>query len=124
MIFKNDRGFSLIELLTAMTIVSILSAIAVPQYSMYKSRAFNANVTADLKNAVVAQEALYAETEQYVECVNLTCETVLPGFSISQETQITIVTTLDNQEFEVTTTHPYASESYHYDSTVGAITIL
>ncbi|MBF0542687.1 MAG: prepilin-type N-terminal cleavage/methylation domain-containing protein, partial [Nitrospirae bacterium] len=49
-ISRNIKGFSLIELLVVMTIVSILATIAVPQLSIYKQRAFDAVSLTDLRN--------------------------------------------------------------------------
>ena len=36
---KNNRGFSLLEVLAAVTIIGILSAIAIPQFQNYKEGA-------------------------------------------------------------------------------------
>jgi prepilin-type N-terminal cleavage/methylation domain-containing protein len=62
---RNDKGFTLIELLVVVAILGILAAIALPQYSQYRSESYCARVTADAKNAYIAMEAYYAAHLHY-----------------------------------------------------------
>ncbi len=64
MIKKNEKGFTLIELLVV-AIIGILAAIAIPQFASYRAQAFCSRVESDVKNTVIAQEAIYADTEAY-----------------------------------------------------------
>jgi len=41
---RNKKGFTLIELLTVVAIIAILAAIAIPQFSAYRKKAYNAEV--------------------------------------------------------------------------------
>ena len=42
-------------------IIGILAAIAIPQFSAYRSRGFNATANSDSKNAYTAAQAYFAE---------------------------------------------------------------
>ena len=61
---RSRKGFTLIELLIVVAIIGILAAIAIPQFSAYRLRAFNAAGVADIRNSKTAMESYYNDHQQ------------------------------------------------------------
>lgn len=49
-----ESGFTLIEIMIVVAIVSVLSAIAIPQFNEYRARSSDATAQSDVKNAMQA----------------------------------------------------------------------
>lgn len=62
---RNRKGFTLIELLIVVAIIGILAAIAIPQFSAYRAKAYNSAATSDLKNSKTSLESYYADNQTY-----------------------------------------------------------
>lgn len=116
----GSRGFTLIELLVVVAIIGILASIAILQFGTYRRRSFDAAANADLRNAALAQEALFLGGGAYVSCRNATCNQRLPGFHRSKN--VTIRMRRAATSFTGTTTHPNGSgKVWAYDSAAGGI---
>ena len=62
---KSNQGFTLIELLIVVAIIGILAAIAIPQFSAYRQKAYNSASNSDVKNLKTGFEAYMAENQAY-----------------------------------------------------------
>jgi prepilin-type N-terminal cleavage/methylation domain-containing protein len=61
----QTAGFTLIELLIVVAIIGILAAIAIPQFSAYRAKAYNSAATSDLKNTKTSLEVYYTDHQTY-----------------------------------------------------------
>ena len=62
---RSKKGFTLIELLIVVAIIGILAAIAIPQFSAYRAKAYNSAATSDLKNGKTSLESYFADNQHY-----------------------------------------------------------
>lgn len=62
---RNQKGFSLVELMVVVAIIGILSAIAIPQINKYMARARQTEAKTNLSAIYTSNKAFYAEYNIY-----------------------------------------------------------
>lgn len=62
---RNQKGFTLIELMIVIAIIGILAAIAIPQFNKYRARSFNTQAISDVKNVKNEAGGYYSEYDNY-----------------------------------------------------------
>ena len=58
---RNEKGFTLIELMIVIAIIGILAAIAIPNFISYRKRSYDTSANADAKNVYTAAMAYYVD---------------------------------------------------------------
>jgi prepilin-type N-terminal cleavage/methylation domain-containing protein len=62
---RNENGFSLFELLIVVSMIAILTSIALPRFAAFTVQGHNATAAADCRNAAVAEKAFFANWGVY-----------------------------------------------------------
>ena len=66
---KNNKGFTLIELMIVVAIIGILAAVAIPNFLRYQLKAKTSEAKTNLKAIATSEEAYKAERDGYVSVV-------------------------------------------------------
>ena len=117
---STSQGFTLLEILIVLTIVSILTAVALPQYNDYKKQAFDSRALSDLRNVAISEEAYFMQTEKYLACNGSGCA-LLPGMSAVSK-GVTLAVEIKDEAFIARASHPKGSgKTYFWDSSKGGL---
>ncbi len=117
---RSESGFTLIELLVVVAIIGILAAIAIPQFSAYRKRGYEAALKSDLRNAATSEEAYFTQNNTYKSGA------LVSGTPQGYNQTATISgmnSAVGTNTFQLTGTHTNcAGITWTYDSTTGIAT--
>jgi type IV pilus assembly protein PilA len=83
---RDERGFTLVELLVVMVVIGVLLAIAVPSYIGFTARARVTASAADVREATPAAEAYFIDNQTYNGISAAQLKTIDAGISSNLQT--------------------------------------
>ena len=122
----NEKGFTLIELMIVVAIIGILAAIAIPQFSAYRERAYLASQKSDCHAIKIAEETYFADHEEYKTTADPATDLQLYGFKVfsaGNSGGVVVTTVADGTDtFAVTIDSEKTNKNVVYDSATGLTT--
>ncbi len=119
---SGQKGFTLIELMIVIAIIGILAAIAIPQFSAYRERGYQASMKADANSIRIAEEAYYVDKNIYTSSATDLTNFGFKNYSDGNSGTIT-VTAGPPATFTVAMASTKTSKAVTYNSSTGQTTM-
>ena len=114
--FSDDGGFTLIEMLVVIVIVSILAAIAIPIFVNQREKGWEAQMVAALTNSSIAMEAAFIGQGQSYD--GITVVELIEEEDLRFAASVTAITieSANTQGYCLSATHLQWGETLYWDS--------
>ena len=113
MTLRNKKGFTLIELIIVIGIISVLATIAIPIFGQYKARAYDSDVKSHLHNIYLACKGYWIDEGSNSSCTVPVARGTTYGYL--QTTKISIATSGGEFNFSGTAIHTDSTNSFTID---------
>ena len=83
---REDKGFTLIELMVVVLIIAILIAIAIPTFLGARKRAQNRAAQANLRQTITSAKVIFTDQEDYTNATDAALQSAEPAITFSNST--------------------------------------
>jgi prepilin-type N-terminal cleavage/methylation domain-containing protein len=108
---KNEKGFTLVELMVALVIIAILAGVAISSFTAIKTRTYDAATQTNLRSVFQACKDYWTFGNSDNSCLLSTISNDKYGYSPSPDVEVTIDSNANNTEYDFVATARHTSST-------------
>jgi len=105
---NDDKGITFLESITAIAVVGLLATFAIPQFRAYQQGTCDQVAKSALRNAAMAQEAFYLDTNTYTGRIG---DLTPRGYTTLDGVAVTIIAH-SNSQYTMTSVHTSGTKTW------------